>query len=278
MKTYTPILLLSAMISCTNIQVKEDKNITKQQFKELTPGLFVEKFDSLNTDQNRYNADNKIYKPNTVLKYTYTIEKDGKELFVNSFRKDWALVNKEDTSALESYFEVEVLSGNPMEKYMPDYNQTSIRYNYPDGYNTMTGVVENTKNLWIHPPRAGIFSLMQLSGFPFVTYPLEINNQFGWELTSGSHYSDKRFLFWEGNIKTVSNYKVIKQKKLKTVFGNLECYVIDTESTNALGVGYTKLYYNNKYGFVQTEFQSIDGTKITIRLIDFKLDKSSSTS
>lgn len=29
---------------------------------------------------------------------------------------------------------------------------------------------------------------------------------------------------------------------------------------------------------IQTEFQSIDGTKITVRLVDFKLDKSSSTS
>ena len=278
MKTIIPILLLSGMLSCTNTQIKEGKQISKQQFMELSSGLFVEKFDSLNTDENRYNADNKIYKSNTLLKYTYTIEKDGQRLFVNSFRNDWVLVNKEDTSALEPYFEAEILSGNPMAKYMPDYNQTSIRYNYPDGYNTMTGVIENTKNLWMHPPRAGIFSLMQLSGFPFVTYPIKVNNQFGWDLTSGSHYSDKRFVHWEGNIKTVSKYKVIKQEELNTAFGNLTCYVIDAESSNTLGVGYTKLYYNNKYGFVQTEFQSIDGTKITIRLIDFKLDKSSSAS
>lgn len=268
MKKSLSILLICGLISCHNSNQKETVNTVKEEFIELSQGLFVEKFDSLNTNENRYNADNKIYLPKLKFKYRYSIIQDGKERFVNSFRKGWAFVNKSDTSALENYFEIEVLYGNPMKQYVSDYYQTAIKFSYADGYNSITGLIENSRNLWLHPPRAGVFSILQLSSFPYIKYPIKKNNAYSWSLISGSHYSDKRFLKWEGNLNTNTNYEVSSIEKINTDLGVLECYIIDGRSVNELGTGITQLYYNNKYGFVKIEFTSIDGTQINIELIE----------
>lgn len=259
-------LSLYLISSCQN-QTK-DQIKPPQEFEEISKGILVEKFDSLNKDESRYNLDNVIYTEKIRLKYTYSIVKDNKEKYVNSFKKDWVFVEQDDTSALELYFEAEILPGNPMEKFVPNYQQTNVRYVYPDGYSTMTGLIENTKNLWMHPPRAGIFSLLQLSGFPFVQYPLDLNSKYTWSLTSGSHYADKRFVWWDGNITTQMTYSVKSKQKVDTPFGLLDCYYIEATSNNDLGETQTKLYFNSKYGFVKTEFMSIDGTEININLTE----------
>lgn len=268
MKNYLSILIIGGLLSCETTTQKETVKSYPQEFKEISEGLFVEKFDSLNTDVNRFNKDNKLYKPNLKFKYTYSIHQNGEEKFVNSFCDDWELVSKTDTSALENYFEAEILEGNPMEKYMPNYNQTTVFYVYPDGYNTMTGIIENSKNVWLHPPRAGIFSLLQISAFPFVKYPIKLKDTYTWDLTSGDHYADSRFVNWQGNINTVATYLVDSKEKLNTALGTLECYKIEAETVNSIGTGKTTLYFNEEYGFVKTKFNSISGVEIHIDLAE----------
>ncbi|MGB1219017.1 MAG: hypothetical protein ACPG4W_04495 [Flavobacteriales bacterium] len=241
------------------------------QIEKNSHGIYIEQYDSLFSDPNVYNNDNVILTPNLNLRYNYSITKEGKRLFVNSFEKDWTLVDENDTTALDSYIEADIFDGNPMEKYVPEYTQTTIQYRYPDGYSTMTGVVENSKNLWMHPPRAGILSLLELSSFPLVMYPIELNQVYDWNLLIGSHYGHKDFIHWEGNIKTVMSYEVKSKEKLDTDLGSLDCFVIHSKSASSLGIGYTKLYFNETYGFVKTEFRAIDGTEITLQLVDYRL-------
>lgn len=239
-----------------------------QAFDLIAEKIFVEKFDTLNTNENKYNEDNVIFKPGTVFKYEVSVSKNNKPIFVDSFQKDWTYSYKKDSNSISLNFQTEVQSGNPLAKYLPNYNQTSIKYIYSDAYNATTGVIENVKNLWLHPPRASIFSLLELSGFPYVKYPIQLNDEYEWNLLIGDHYSHPDFVNWKGNINTIYKYKVVSKTKLKTKFGTLKCFVIESTSENKLGIGKTTLYYHRKYGFVKTEFTSIDGTKFDIILVE----------
>lgn len=263
------ISLSCCVLSCSLL--KRNKG-NKPQLEKNSHGIYIEQYDSLFSDPNVYNNDNVILKPNLKLRYQYSITKGGKQLFVNSFEDDWALVGENDTAALESYFEADIFDGNPMGRFVPEYTQTTIQYRYPDGYSTMTGVIENSKNLWMHPPRSGVLSLLELSSFPLVMYPIELNQIYDWNLLIGSHYGHKDFIHWEGNIKTIMTYEVKTKEKLDTDLGSLDCYIIHSEAVSSLGVGYTKLYFNETYGFVKTEFKAIDGTEITLKLVDYTLN------
>lgn len=54
------------------------------------------------------------------------------------------------------------------------FNQTPLKYKLGNRKNYSTsGVIENEANIWIHPPRDGLFKILELNPFPFVKFPLE---------------------------------------------------------------------------------------------------------
>lgn len=59
-KNFTYTLWVLYLISSCKNQTKEQVK-PQQEFEEISKGIFVEKFDSLNKDESRYNIDNVIY-------------------------------------------------------------------------------------------------------------------------------------------------------------------------------------------------------------------------
>lgn len=270
------LLLFSFIVSCK--QQNELKNY------ELIPddlNILVEKFDSTNVDVNRFNHNNKVYKPGTIFTYKYEHQDtngDIKYFKVNQDFKSWTFVNSSsaDSETIKSVA-IEVMNGNPMSEYLPDYNQTVLAYILADSMPfSMSGAIENEANVWIHPPRDHYFEILELNPFPYIKAPYKIGNKWTWSLQIGSKFADERWKTWEGIIENKYEYKITEKLSLETSLGNLECYVIVSQATSSLGKTELVSYFNTKYGFVKLDYTNIDGSKTTLELTDYKINENES--
>lgn len=251
-----------------------------QKFTLDDMAITVEKFDSLNKDDNRYNQDNKIYKVGRKFTFTYDYQ-DKAGIKMRMAKPDttspngggWKLVRAESNSA-NSVSQI-ILSANsglmPFIQVFPDYNQTVILYDFKlvsgaSWNNEMTGVIENSKNLWLHPPRTGLFGILELNPFPYIKQPIKIGAEWTWKLEFGEQWADKRWLLWKGKNQNKIQYKITGQSVIKTKLGVLKCYVVESEATSALGSTKLVSYYNNEFGFIKLDYTNIDKSKITLEL------------
>lgn len=276
-------LLFVSIASCQNKPKETEKNyvlITED-------GISVEKFDSTNVDQNRFTENNITFREGIA--FTYDFEHltptDEKLFFTWVDKADhhdraWKFVPMDsiDENTIKKV-KITVKYGlEPMIKHIPDYNQTIIQYVYltENGkapFSGSSGVIENENNIWMHPPRDRYFQILELNPFPFIKAPYEIGNEWDWNLTIGSGWSDERWKVWEGQIENIYKYKIVDKKKIQTQFGETECFVI--ESTAKSRIGETKLisYFNPEYGFVRLEYTNIDQSKTNLELTEHTEEK-----
>lgn len=250
------IIIINSILSCTT-----KKNIDCILDDQ---GLFVENFNSQNKDIDRYNRNNKIYK--VGYKFTFNFYyKDGNMQYLDYDKKS----NNNYKNVKEIILTVN--SGFGPFGSIPNYNQTVYTYDYKFangefGTNEMTGLIENEKNIWIHPPRNDFFKILELNPYPYVKFPLKIGNQWNWELNFGDQWSDKRWLEWSGKNINKIKYSITKKVILKTELGNLKCYVIESKAVSKLGETRLISYFNKKYGFIKLEYYNIDGSQIILSL------------
>lgn len=260
------------------LSCKAQKSIEKFEIDD--DGITVEKFDSSNVDENRYNHNNNIYKIEKKFTFSYHYyDKSGIKYLMtkgnlsNQNTNDWTFekMDKQDPNSI-SQIVLSINSGlSPFIQQFPDYNQTVITYNFKliNGEiwkNEMTGVIENVKNIWMHPPRTDFFKILEINPFPYIKESMDIGNKWNWKLKFGSHWADKRWLSWEGSNENVYNYEIIGKSIFKSKLGNIECYEIASTATSNLGQTKLTSYFNSQYGFVKLDYVNIDGTKTIIEL------------
>ena len=163
----------------------------------------------------------------------------------------------------------------PMITNSPDYNQTVISFKFPqiDGnrkFSSATGLIENEKNIWAHPPRDRFFRILEINPFPFIQAPYEIGNKWNWALKIGSFWGDERWKTWEGSIENKYEYEIVDKKKIKTEVGELECYIVQSTATSAIGQTHLTAYFNMELGFVKLDYTNIDSTKTILELVQFE--------
>lgn len=249
-------------------------------FKLDDDGILVERFDSLNTDENRYNLDNKIYTVGKkfIFSYYYQDQAGTKYLMTKEgINKDGGYEWKFDelkNNNPKSVFQI-ILSVNsglsPFIQQIPDYNQTVITYNFKmlNGElwtNEMTGVIENEKNSWLHPPRTDFFKILELNPFPYIKAPYRVGTKWEWKLKFGSHWADKRWLMWEGPNENRYAYTITKESTILTKLGKLNCLLITSTAHSNLGQTKLTSYFNTVYGFVKLDYVNIDGSKTVLEL------------
>lgn len=268
-------------------QVKEQS--TEEAFEIDNDGIIAEKVDTTSKDENRYNHNNKIYRVGRTFSFNYYYEDKNGDKFlmtkdnIKSDRTyDWKFepIDKQDSNSVNQII-LKVKSGlSPFIQYYPDYNQTVILYEYQMNNgkfwnNEMTGVIENSKNSWMHPPRMDLFKILELNPFPYIKEPYEVGTKWNWKLNFGDHWADKRWLEWKGENENIYNYQISKKTKLSTKIGNLECFVIESEAKSQLGITTLTSFFNEKYGFVKLNYTNIDGSKLflDINSVDFNIYK-----
>ena len=132
-----------------------------------------------------------------------------------------------------------------------------------------TGVIENNSRVWIHPPRSDLFTILEYSPFPEVRIPLKIGLRWQFKNSMGRFWENKLFDIKSNDI-LIYKYVIedVKHHICDLESFPIQCYSIKAESVN-IKFAQTKFsgLYNDKYGFIDMEFQNIDGSTILLKLI-----------
>ena len=244
----------------------------------------------------RYTEDNKIYQAERKFTFGFHYyDPQGKERYMRYERipkQEYELTETGDTNTYTYYdadfsfsdvfdakdscinrYELEVLCTAKHSR--KDYNQTveafyflfdDQRSRWPLSY---SGIVENERNLWMHPNRDCLFQILELNPFPYIQYPIKKGKTWKWKLTIGSHWGDERWKTWEGIIVNKYKYKITDTAcEVVTPMGTLPCVKVEAMAKSRIGKTHLTAYYNDTYGFVKMDNTNIDGSKIIINLVE----------
>jgi len=280
------IIIISLLIGCK----PQNRTVDKRDYEIIfDEGIYVEKFDSTNTSENRYTANNQTFLEGNKLTYDYYYEDlSGKkykfqeiegagDLDFKEMVKAWFFVPLDSVSdkTIDKVILTVKYGLQPMINNNPDYNQTVISYKYPQvngdrKFSSSTGVIENDKNVWMHPPRDRFFRILEINPFPFIQEPYEIGNKWNWYLGIGSFWGDERWKTWNESIENHYDYEIVDKRKIKLEIGEIECFVIESTATSSIGQTKLTAYFNKVIGFVKLDYTNIDSTKTVLELIDFE--------
>ncbi len=282
LQTVVAICLTSLFFACEPPPPQEVPVVPKKQLAyELVKkdGIFAEKFDSKEKDQNRYNYNNNIFEIGNEYTYDYYhLDKNGKKQLWEStkgenYRADWKFVPyKADHPRAITQVSFTVIEGlEPFIKYTPDYNQTIVKISYlnHEGKPKLReeiGLIENEKNLWMHPPRTKFFSILEINPFPFIQAPYEVGTKFEWSLEVSETWGDKRWKTWSGTINNKQTYEITGKEKVKTGVGELDCFKVEAKANSSIGESGLVSYFHPDYGFVKLDYSNIDGSKTVLEL------------
>ncbi len=246
------------------------------QFKN-EDGICIEQFDSSNSDANRFTENNIVYKAGKVFTYDYSYYNEGNRFFFkpldNTFSTPgaWEFVpaDKKDGNTITGLKMIVKTGLQGFEQISKDYSQTVIQYKFlkdsiEANFSEHTGIIENDKNVWMHPPRTMLFRILELNPFPFIVqYNVPV---WKWSLMIGSHWGDDRWKKWEGSVENKMSYIDNGNEYLDTPLGKIACRKVTGEGK--LPWGSTKLisYFNPKYGFVKLIYFNIDGSSLQFDL------------
>ena len=155
-----------------------------------------------------------------------------------------------------------------------DYTQSVIEYknilNYdtPSGSYSHTGLIENSKNIWMHPNRSDLFRITQLNPWPFIQKPYQVGSKYSWSLKTGSQWGDVRWQTWDGLVETKYQYKIVEETSVKIGRKEYPCLKIEGEGTSKLGKTFSTAYFNEEVGFLRIEYTNIDSSQLIINLIE----------
>lgn len=125
----------------------------------------------------------------------------------------------------------------------------------------ITGVVEDSARIWLHPPRLAFLKFTELTAFPEIKFPIKSGKTWSSTIHIGKGWGK-----WE-NEKVKSKYEIIGKTDLEHINANFsECYEINAVSVSKFGEYETSYCFNPKYGFVYFKYVHPDCTVTEIVL------------
>jgi hypothetical protein len=248
----------------------------------IDDGIYVESFRTIDKECRAQTKDNAIFKPSSHRRYGYCIErtKDFCEKFmyvepkgtsIFALRDAWKFYG--DSIPDQNVVEFLDISVSPDQcLFGSDYPQTIIRYTYRNAAldsigSETTGLIENTRNLWIHPPRSQAFLILETAPFPYVSHPVEIGKEYHWSLNIDPIWASKKHMIWNYPLDNQCSYYVNSFSLRETHLGQILCYEIQATCNNRLGQSLLTMWYHPIYGFVKLDFDNLNNTRITLDLI-----------
>ena len=186
-------------------------------------------------------AENPIYPPDKT--WTFAAE------FYNSANK----LTRTDTLKLKTINQRFMLTQNKIKWILKSNNKISEE---------TTGIIENEKRLWIHPPRFDdYFEFTEYSAFPEVRRPISINNKWGTQLVLGTYANEET-----GNMMTVE-YSItdIDTININPTIKNVE---ILGKGKSGLGTYTCKMDFHDNKGFTKLTYLKENNKKLVIHLVD----------
>ena len=244
----------------------------------------------------RYTEDNKIYQAERKFTFRFHYyDPQGIERYMRYERipkQGYELTETGDTNTYTYYdadfsfsdvfdakdscinrYEVEVLCTAKHSR--KDYDQTveAFYFLFDDQWSrwplSYSGIVENERNLWMHPNRDCLLQVLELNPFPYIQYPIKKGKTWKWRLTIGSQWGDERWKTWDGLIVNKYKYKITDTNcEVVTPMGTLSCVKVEAIAKSRIGKTRLTAYYNDTYGFVKMDNTNIDGSRIEIKLVE----------
>lgn len=186
-------------------------------------------------------AENPVYPPDSS--WTFTAE------FYDSTNK----MIRTDTLKLKTIDQRFMLTQNKIKWILKSEDKT---------LEETTGIIENEKKLWIHPPRFDdYFEFTEYSAFPEIRRPITIDMSWETQLMLGS-YADE-----ETGKNMPVEYNIISIDTLNTnpIIRNVE---ILGKGKSGLGTYTCDMVFHEKKGFTQLTYLKKNNEKLIIQLID----------
>lgn len=276
-----PLLLLLTLNSCKNNAEKSDQGLkafNKQDSLIFDNGLYIEHYDTANSNVLSQTDDNEIYKLGRqfVFNYAYYIGEKGPYLcdFPSFEKRSWEWVDSDEKSTTIANKIILTVQKNTK---MPEIlSQTFIQWSFENDQQQLidknwTGLVENNKNVWFHPPRNNGFKQLQINPFPHIVKPYKIGQTWESSIEIGSAWGDERWKEWEGKIVNTTYYQIVDLVTLKINKIKVPCWQIQAVSNSDIGSTKLTAYFNEMIGFVKLIYTNIDGSRLILSLesVDF---------
>ncbi|MEO0189782.1 MAG: hypothetical protein ABIL18_02250, partial [candidate division WOR-3 bacterium] len=131
-----------------------------------------------------------------------------------------------------------------------------------------TGVIEDSKRIWIHPPREGDFEFTELAPYPEIQKPFKEGKKWKSILKIGEGWGE-----WEG-LTVRSNYKIIGKTNFSTPMGDFNnCWQVDASAESKTGIFTLRLYFHPEYGFVFLEYHKPSGEIVILELVKLNFER-----
>lgn len=128
---------------------------------------------------------------------------------------------------------------------------------------TKTGIIENVKQIWMHPFRSNQFLFTEVAPFPEVKWPLYNGKSWTGELNIYNGWGD-----WN-NSSGKFVYKVENKEDIQTQFGLIgDCWKIESIATYPFGKSFLDYWFNEELGFVKMNYINYEGQKLNIELVE----------
>jgi len=161
--------------------------------------------------------------------------------------------------------------GKPLRWYPPqmayEWLFRHIDTTATSGPKEVVGAFDRPNKFWLHPPRNGHYSILELNPFPDIQLPATVGAMWTWPLDVGSHYANPAWAEWQGNLHIDYRYQLADSTLLPTPLGRLPCYRVQATGTSKLGATALESYFNAKYGFVRLNYQNIDHSRLELELV-----------
>lgn len=235
-------------------------------------------FVTLVIEKEKIDSNNEIYKPGNVFIYDYEIIrgekryklKNNNSIFNNS-EFEFVPIESSEKEVDKIHMIVKPVSN----KERINKNQTQIYYLQEPIFSSMsgTGLVENDKNVWIHPIREGFFNCLETGPYPYVQFPLEIGKKWTDEMRINENWRNEIWGKWDGKLEIRYEYEVMELEVVETEIGKLECYKVNSKGKSKIGTTKLRSYFSKEYGFIRMEYDLVNDLKVNMWLVDFKSGK-----
>jgi hypothetical protein len=217
--------------------------------------------------KSQIDQNNTIYIPGRTFVYDYQIIKDGQILRLadNSF-KDWTFSEKNQSANAIDAIKLVVIA--PKHAKRTNKKQTEIIYASAPlaKFISSTGLVENDRNIWLHPVRTGFFKSLETCPFPYLQYPLEAKKKWTDQMSISNFWANELWGNWDGQLLLQYTYQMVGETTLETELGRLNCWKIEATAKSKIGQTQLTSYFSEKYGFVQLHYELATGIQVQLTL------------
>lgn len=268
------VLLLTAL-SCG--EIIGDSSCEDHYFDEAND-IFYDKVKDSTVRE--YSSDNIVYPPHKQQIFSISCaDSTGRPVYFNfdpnaAFQsaEQWAYSDSKNINSIE-LVRMTVQEGLGINSEDEDYTQSVITYNFINfakfiiNISGTTGLVENCKNIWLHPPRVGSMKILEITPFPYVVHPIRVGNSYSTNLKIGGYWSTE-IVAWSGSIDNQCVYEISSKGEFVVGDKVYAGYYIEAKASSSVSIVQSTFFYSPTEGFIYHKHNINDRFFIELKLVD----------